>query len=179
MMTSPKGAKASRVRGWIVRVGMMRFMGMNLYHSAVQTQTRYTAVREDVHSDMCDRAECLDFLLIIMLMIHLQFLLRQQQRPEHRLRDQRGVSATCHGSRLNGAAVWEVALKVAGIDFNFFDDARMSQRDNAPIVSWFASTTGFPTIAHIHAATWHKQVGCQPEVLVVRGNNIATVFHGN
>ena len=110
-------------------------------------------------------------------MVHLQFLLGQQHIPEHALRDQRGFSAALHKSRLNRTAVGEVAFEMASVHFYTLYRAHLPQSHHTPVVAGFTPTTGFPAIAHIHAAARHEQVAGQPEMLVVSGHHIAAVFH--
>jgi len=51
---------------------------------------------------MSDRTQFHNRLFEVMLLIHLQLLLRQQQRPKHGLSDQRIKSASLDIRRLNG-----------------------------------------------------------------------------
>ncbi|MGF6921286.1 hypothetical protein OKW28_005483 [Paraburkholderia sp. 40] len=64
-----------------------------------------------------------------------------------------------------------------GVDFDLADHARLRERDDRPVVARLATTTRFPAVAHIHAATRHQQRRGRAEVLVVRADQIRAVFH--
>ena len=57
-------------------------------------------------------------------------------------------------------------------------DAGLGEGDDAPIVAGFASTAGFPAVAHVDTATWQQKPRGGTKVLVICGNHAATVQGG-
>src|ERR1044072_3665002 len=144
---------------------------------APQAQTRHAAIRNDVKAHVRDRTERGDFAFEVMLLVHLQLLFAEQDRPEHRLRDERAVRAARHVRGLNRAAVGVIALEVGRIHFDFPDHARLRQRDDRPVVARFAAAARFPAVAHVHATARHQNRRGRAEMLVVRRDQIRAVFH--
>ncbi|VVE56567.1 hypothetical protein PCO31111_05131 [Pandoraea communis] len=128
---------------------------------------------------MRDRPQLLHRLFKEELLVHRQFLLRQQHRPEHRLRNQRLLGAPRHIRRLKGAAIREVALEVRRVDFDLANLARLRQRNDRPVVARLTTPPRLPPIPHVHTTARHQQARRQPKVLVVRRHHVTAVLHRN
>src|SRR6056297_3942960 len=125
-----------------------------------QPQPGHAAIRVDVETHMCDRAEARKLLAEGVLGIGAQFLLRQEFLPEHRIRDQRigqPVAETAHVGGLDRGAVGIVALEMRRVDDGLLDLAARAERDDHPVITRFPPPPGFPAIAHVDPAPGREQ----------------------
>ena len=85
-----------------------------------------------------------------MLRVRPELALRQQYRP---------ILARCFEvclivdqCRPQLGPVRIVAFEVGGIDFDFFDAARLTEPQYDPVVSSASTTRGLPAVSHVDAA---------------------------
>lgn len=62
-----------------------------------------------------------------------------------------------------------------GVDDDLLDLARMTQRDDHPVIARRATTRGFPAVAHVDATARVEDVAHAAEVFVGAGEGAATV----
>ena len=124
---------------------------------------------------MGDRTKLGDLLAELVFGVHFQLLARQQFTPEQALGLDLAVGAAFNKGRLDVAAVRVVAFEVQGVDDDAFDFARGAQRDDDPVVARRAAAGGFPTVAHVDAATRVEDVAHATEMLIGAGQCAAAI----